>query len=184
MIKWAIQLAPYGISYELRKAIKAQALANFIAKYLTPHHGNGQQEELSAAWMLYVDGSTTSEGSGTGLLVISPEGHVHKHALKFLFKASNNDAEYEALLASMDLCYALGVEHLCAFSDSQLIVSQAKGNFEARDATMMSYLTKVKERSLSFKKFEIEHVPQSKNRQADALSKLARSSLDAHPKSI
>ena len=131
-----------------------------------------------------MDGSTTSEGSGAGLIIISPEGHVHEHALKFLFKASNNEAEYEALLAGMDLCYALGVEHLCAFSDSQLIVSQVKGEYEARNVAMMAYLTKVKEQSLSFKKFEIKHVPWSKNRQAVAPSKLASSSQDGHPKNI
>jgi len=90
--------------------------------------------------------------------IASPEGHVHEHALKFLFKASHNEAEYEALLANMDLCYALGVEHLCAFFDSQLIVSQVKGEYEACNAAMIAYLTKVKEWSLSFKKFEIEHV--------------------------
>jgi len=59
-----------------------------------------------------VDGSATSGGSGSGLIVVSPEGRVHEHALEFLFKASNNEAEYEALLAGMDLCYALGAEHL------------------------------------------------------------------------
>ena len=62
-------------------------------------------------------------GSGAGLIVVSLEGRVDEHALKFLFKAPNNEAEYEALLASMDLCYALGAEHLCAFFDSQLKVS-------------------------------------------------------------
>jgi len=134
--------------------------------------------------MLYVDGSATSKGNGAGLIIVSPEGHVREHALKFLFKASNNEAKYEALLADMDLRYALGAEHLCAFSDFQLIVSQVTGAYEARDATMVVYLAKVKENSLSFKTFEIKHVPRSKNRQVDALSKLASSSLDGHPKSI
>jgi len=84
----------------------------------------------------------------------------------------------------MDLYYALEAEHLCAFSDSQLIVSQVKGEYEARDVAMMAYLTKVKKQSLSFKKFEIEHVPRLENWQADALSKLASSFPDGHPKSI
>ena len=59
--------------------------------------------------MLYVDGSATSGGSGAGLIIVSPTGRVHEHALKFLFKASNNEAEYEALLAGMDLCCMLGM---------------------------------------------------------------------------
>ena len=98
--------------------------------------------------------------------------------------ASDNAAEYEALLAGMNLCYALGAEHLCTFSDSQLIVSQVMGEYEARDAAMVVYLAKVKARSLSFKTLEIKHVPRSENRQADTLSKLASSSPDGHPKSI
>ena len=163
MIKWAIKMAPYGISYEPRRAIKAQALADFIAKCSTPPHGDEQQVEPSAAWMLYVDGSTTSEGSGSGLIVVSPEGHMYEHGLKFLFKASNNEAKYEALLASIDLCYVLWVEHLRAFSDSQLIVSNVKGEYEPHDVTMVALSSKVKEKSSFFKKFKIKHVPRSEN---------------------
>ena len=134
--------------------------------------------------MLYVDGCATSGGSEAGLIVVSPERRVHEHALKFLFKASNNEPEYEAFLADMDLCYALGAEHLCAFFDSQLIASQVTGEYEARDVAMMAYLAKVKECSVTFKTFEIKHVPRLENRQADALSKLASSSSNGHPKSI
>jgi len=112
MIKWVVELAPYGISYEPRRAIKTQALDHFIAECSTLFPRNRQQEELTAAWVLYVDGSATSERSGVGLIVVLPEGHVHEHVLKFLFKASNNEVEYEALLAGMDLCYALGAKHL------------------------------------------------------------------------
>ena len=50
-----------------------------------------------------------SGGSGARLIIVSPTGRVHEHALKFLFKASNNEAEYEALLAGMDLCCMLGL---------------------------------------------------------------------------
>jgi len=118
MIKWAVELAPYAISYEPRRAIKVQALADFMAECLTPFLEKGQQEEPAAVWMLCMDGSATSEGSGVGLIVVSPEGHVHEHALKFMFKALNNEAEYEALLASMDLYHALRAKYLCAFSIS------------------------------------------------------------------
>jgi len=58
--------------------------------------------------MLYVDGSTTNEGSGVGLIPMSPEDCTYEHALKFQLKASNNEVEYEAF----------GAEHLRAFSDT------------------------------------------------------------------
>ena len=184
MIKWLVKLAPYGINYELRRAIKAQALADFIAECSTPFLENRQQEEPAAAWMLYVDGSATSRGCGVELIIVSSEGQVREHALKFLFKASNNETEYETLLADMDLCYALGGEHLCAFFDSKFVVSQVTDEYEAYDAAMVAYLAKVEEHSFSFKTFEIKHVPQPENWQADALSNLASSSSDGHLKSI
>jgi len=58
------------------------------------------------------------------------------------------------------------------------------GEYEAHDSMMMAYLALIKERARTFKMFEIKHVPRSKNRQADALSKLASSSPDRHPKNI
>ena len=61
--------------------------------------------------------------SGLGLIVVSPKGHSYEHALEFTFKTSNDEAKYEVLLAGMEICNALGVPHLKAFSDSQLVVS-------------------------------------------------------------
>jgi len=83
---------------------------------------------------------------------------------------SNNEAEYGALLAEMEICNALGAGYLKDFFDSQLVVSQVRCEYEARNPAMVAYLAKVKERSSMFKKFEIEYVPTSENRQADALS--------------
>ena len=184
MVKWAVELAPYGINYEPRSAIKAQALEDFIAECSASYPQQGQPDTPLTAWTLYVDGSATSTGSGAGFIIVLPTGQVHEQGLKFLFKASNKEAEYEALLVGMGVCCTLGAEHLCAFSDSQLIVSQVMGEYEARDAVMMAYLALVNERASTFKMFEIKHVPRSENRQADALSKLASSSSDRHPKNI
>ena len=123
IIKWAIELSPYGISYKPRRAIKAYALADFIAECSTPPYLDEPRVEPCVAWMLYIDGLATNDSSGAGLIVVLPDGNTYEHGLKFLFKALNNEAEYEALLANMDLCYALRAEHLRAFSNSQLIVS-------------------------------------------------------------
>lgn len=84
--------------------------------------------------------------------------------MKFLFRASHNKAEYEALLAGVKLCHALEVDHLRVFSNSQLVVSRVKKEYEARDVIMVAYLSKVQDKSHTFKKFEIEHVPRYENR--------------------
>jgi len=101
---------------------------------------------------------------GAGLIVVSKKEHSYEHVLKFMFNASNNMTEYEALLVGMDICNALGAECLKTFSNFQLVVSQARGGYEVRDPTIVAYLAKVKEKSCMFKKFQIEHVTRKDNR--------------------
>lgn len=67
MIEWADQLADFILEYEPRRAIKAQALADFIAECTSPEGGDSE-----GTWKLYVDESSTKTGSGAGLLIISP----------------------------------------------------------------------------------------------------------------
>ena len=106
--------------------------------------------------------------------MVSPKGHTYENALKFIFKASNNEVEYEALSVPMELCYALRAERVRAFSDSKLLVSQVKGEYKARDVKMVAYLSKVNEKSYTFKKFTCASV---KELIADSLLKLASSYL-------
>ena len=71
-------------------------------------------------WSLSIDGLSIKDGSGVGLIIESPAGVQNEHALKFIFNASNNEAEYKALIAGIELCYTAGVDSIQAFSDSQL----------------------------------------------------------------
>ena len=69
-----------------------------------------------------MDGSSNEGGSGAGLILVSPEGHGMHCALRFRFKASNNKADYEALIARLNLAKEMKVESLEIYSDSQLII--------------------------------------------------------------
>ncbi|XP_057538103.1 uncharacterized protein LOC130815609 [Amaranthus tricolor] len=167
---WANQLADFGIEYEPRTAIKAQALVDFIVESTSP-----PPAELNREWKLYVDGSSTQSASGAGLLIVSSAGVRMERAVRFEFAASNNEAEYEALLMGLKICYEAGAKELAAFSDSQLIVGQVNGEFEAKDDSMKMYLQQVKDFVPKFDKFTLEHIPRSQNAQADSLAKLASS---------
>jgi ribonuclease HI len=167
---WANQLADFGIEYEPRRAIKAQALADFIVETTTPIPSEPNQE-----WKLYVDGSSTKSSSGAGLLIISSVGVRMERAVRFEFAASNNEAEYEALLLGLKICYEAGAKSLSVFSDSQLIVGQVRGEFEAKDESMKMYLQQVKELLEKFEHFTLSHIPRSENAQADSLARLASS---------
>src|SRR5688500_8319833 len=98
-----------------------------------------------------------------------------KHTVRFEFVASNNEAEYEALLLGINICYNFGARILSAYSDSQLIVGQVNSDFEAKDDSMRMYLQKVKAMVKQLKQFSISHNPRSENAQADSLAKLASS---------
>ena len=95
-------------------------------------------------WRIFVDGSSNENGSGAGIILISPEGHRFHSALRFGFKASNNEAEYEALLAGLRVANELKASSVQCFSDSQLVVNQVLGEYQARGPKMAAYLAKVK----------------------------------------
>ncbi|XP_027156411.1 uncharacterized protein LOC113757207 [Coffea eugenioides] len=163
LTKWAVELGEYDLSYEPRTAIKAQALADFLAE-LTFTEG---PESTSASaevptpspWTLYVDGSSNGDGSGAGLLLEGPQGEVCSYALRFGFPATNNEAEYEALIAGLQLARRLGAQQIHVRSDSQLVVRQVLGEYEAKDETMQRYLSKVHQLTAYFESFEIQRIP-------------------------
>jgi len=168
-----------------RPAIKGQAVADFVAE-LTPPMLVAEQvsvnvtelqvsssEDEEPTWTLYVDGSSNSKGCGAGLLLVSPDGERFEYALRFTFRTSNNEAEYEALIAGLRVAERVGVTNLLIFSDSQLIVNQVAEMYQAKEHRMATYLMKVKELLKSFSKYEIRQIPRSQNANADSLARLA-----------
>ena len=96
----------------------------------------------------------------------------------------NNEAEYEALLEGMSMVQKLGGKVVDMFSDSRLIVSQVKGEFEARDKRMQEYLDKAKCLRSNFDSFSLLHIPRNGNTHADSLATLATSSDQSLPRVI
>ena len=119
MVRWAVELSEFDIQYEPRGSIKGQVYADFLAE-LSP--GSTQQEvQVGSQWVLSVDGSSNQQGSGASMVLEGPNGLLIEQALRFAFKASNNQAEYEALIAGMLLAKEMGMRSLLVKSDSQLV---------------------------------------------------------------
>ena len=95
---------------------------------------------MGSQWLLSVDGSSNQQGSGAGIVLEGPNGVLIEQALRFAFKVSNNQAEYEALIAGMLLAKEMGAQNLLVKSDSQLITGQVTGEFQAKDPQMATYL--------------------------------------------
>ncbi|XP_071926129.1 uncharacterized protein [Coffea arabica] len=181
MTKWAVELAEHDIGYQPRTAIKAQALVDFLAEgaslSVAEPSSLSKEERPEEPWVLFVDGVSSKEGNGADLLLTSPTGEELTYVLRFDFPASNNEAEYEALLTGLRIAHQMGITAIKVRSDSQLVVHQVHGEYEAKEDIMKKYLAKVQEAITLFNVFEIERVPRSQNKRADALSKLAFSSF-------
>ena len=74
-------------------------------------------------WTLYVYNALNDTGSGASMMLISPKGHKIYCAIRYGFKALNNEAEYEALIAGLHLARELQVRNVNILSDSQLVVN-------------------------------------------------------------
>ena len=123
-----------------------------------------------------VDGAANAQGSGAGLILTSPEGIDIEYALRFGFRASNNEAEYEAVIAGLNLDHSMEVDQLEVCRDSQLVVKQIEDSYKARGEKIILYLKKVWELLKKFVRVRIRKIPRAENSRADALAKLATAS--------
>ncbi|KAL0448062.1 UNVERIFIED_CONTAM: hypothetical protein Slati_1934100 [Sesamum latifolium] len=98
-----------------------------------------------------------------------------EYAITLDFPASNNEAEYEAVLLGSRLVSAVGAKKLRAFNDSQLVVNQVEGGYEAKQEKMMKYLEKLGKEMNKFEKFQLEQISREQNSMADQLVKFASS---------
>ncbi|KAG7559468.1 Ribonuclease H domain [Arabidopsis thaliana x Arabidopsis arenosa] len=173
LAKWAIELSEYDIEYKSRTSAKAQVLADFLTELPLD---DGIFVETDSTWKLHVDGSSSKQGSGIGIRLETPTKEIIEQSFRLMFPASNNEAEYEALLAGLRLALAIGAEKIIAYCDSQLVVNQFARDYEAKAPRMEAYLSAVKKLAEKFKEFELVRIPRGENTSADALAALASTS--------
>ena len=170
-------------------SIKGQVLADLVAEFTKPKieklsSGENMDEKLVGTisqyylltWEVYVGGVSNQKGSRVGLVLVSPEKVVVEKSLRLDFSATNNEAEYETLLEGMAIVQRMGGKSIRLFSNSRLVIGQARGEFKAKDERMQGYLSQVKCLQLKFDSFDLLHVPRSGNVHADSLAMLATSS--------
>jgi hypothetical protein len=108
IIKWLVELGEFDLEFCPRQAIKSQILADFISEWTET-----QQPPLAEKpehWKMYFNSSLNLEGAGAGMLFISPQGDHLKYVLHIHYKASNNSAEYEALIHGLCIDVSLGIK--------------------------------------------------------------------------
>ena len=116
LIQWVVELSEFDIKYLSRHAIKAQALADFIAEF-TPSHNDLEMAE-DKKWIIHVDGSSTQHARGIGVVLQSPEGDKLTYKLRLQYQATNNEVEYETLLKGLELDKSIEAESILILGDS------------------------------------------------------------------
>jgi len=182
MVHWVVELSEFDVHFEPRGPIKGQVYANFVVKLSL---GSAQlEEEVNFRWVLSVDGSSNQQGSGAGVILERPNGLLIEQALRFSFKASNNQAEYETLKAGMLLAKEIGAQSLLVKSDSQLVMGQVTGEYQAKDPQMAAYLGYIQVLRRAFMVFELVHVLREQNARADLLAKLTSSGKGGRQRTV
>ena len=110
--KWSLALMEFSIQFKPQKAVKGQALANFLADHpsvpIQPNHGYSVNSTLAPCvalipWTLMFDGSKTSDGARVGIVIQSPRYRRTEMSFKFDFNCTSNQAEYEALIIGLEI---------------------------------------------------------------------------------
>ncbi|XP_059671164.1 uncharacterized protein LOC132316710 [Cornus florida] len=133
--------------------------------------GEDIEEDLrGCSWRLFVDGSSNQIGASIRVKLQTPEGTSLSQMLQLEFRATNNEAEYEALLTGLRLAKELKVRNLSVFSDSQLIVRQVSGEYKTKNETMEAYSSAIMQETKDFEKIEFTQIPREHNEDPDRLA--------------
>ncbi|XP_075663027.1 uncharacterized protein LOC142632528 [Castanea sativa] len=138
--KWGTRLGSFDIRYRLRSSVKGQVLADFVAEFSPRKQTKVVCHVEVHPWKVFVNGASNAMGARAGIVIITPKGIRLEHSLRLGFRASNNKAEYEALIARLRVILDLGAQEVKVYSNSQLVVNQVQRCFEAKYPPMMEYL--------------------------------------------
>jgi ribonuclease HI len=176
--KWSVELMDETLAYAPRKAIKSQILEDFAAEWTDTQLPPPQIQ--AECWTLYFDGSVMKTGAGASLLFVSPLGEHMRYAVRLHFPASNNMAEYEALLCGLKITIEIGIKRLDVRGASQLVIDQVMKNASCHDDKMEAYCKAVRALEDKFYGIELNHVPRRYNEEADSSPRSRRGGSPSH----
>ncbi|XP_020196526.1 uncharacterized protein [Aegilops tauschii subsp. strangulata] len=169
LAKCSIELLPLDIRFEAKKAMKSQALVDFLAEWIE------QEQHVPSVpehWTMFFDGSNMLHGFGARVVFVSPKGDRLSYVLQIHLDSSNNEVEYEALLYGLRMAISLGIHRLMIYGNSDLVVNQVMKEWDIRSPAMTGCFNAVRKLEKHFERLELHHVSCLKNQVADDLAKM------------
>ncbi|XP_028085335.1 uncharacterized protein LOC114286368 [Camellia sinensis] len=193
--KWAVILQQFAIEYVPQRAVKGQALADFLAAHPIPDDSplvtdlpdeEVMQVEIQKGWKMYFDGASRSPDgkkqenpknnkAGIGIVFVTSDNAIITHSFALSEECSNNEAEYEAVIAGLELALQIPIEELSIYGDSELVVKQLRGEYIVKKTNPILYHERADQLLSQFRKTHIFHVKRRTNARADSLASLAAS---------
>ncbi|XP_070667874.1 uncharacterized protein [Malus domestica] len=177
--KWTMALSEFSLQYVPHKAVKGQALADFLAHHPSPYGFGDTDVEIGMVetrdnyWTMYFDGSSTSSSAGVGVIIQSPNHDRWYFSLKLDFDCTNNQAEYEGLIIGLGLLHDLRATRALVLGDSELVINQLNGSFRCMSCTLAPYHMVASYLAESFDGITFEHISWIHNTNADKLAQIA-----------
>nr|XP_009770933.1 PREDICTED: uncharacterized protein LOC104221565 [Nicotiana sylvestris] len=144
LAKWTIEISEHDITYQPQTAIKSQVLADFVADFSVNMMPKVKREAAHAfpktqdLWILYTDDVSNASGSELGLLLEVLTGKVIRQSIRCP-NMTNNEAEYEAVIAGVRLALKYGARRVILRCDSQLVINQVTGTFQIKEQRLQRY---------------------------------------------
>ena len=148
--QWLVLLSQYDIGLRTPKAVESQAITDLLAQFPREEESSLSEEipgEVAIAnvpgkkWTMRFDGSATTTLNGVGVVLSCEDGDTIPLSFKLGFSCSNNAAEYEAYLTGITIALSIVVKHMRVLGDSNLVISQVKGDFALREQSLVAYKT-------------------------------------------
>ena len=158
--------------------MKGRAIADHLAhcslEEVEEIQGDFPEEDIMEieveSWKMNFDGATNQNGSGIGVLLISPKGTHIPFFGRLNFLATNNATEYEACIMGLRAALGLGVKDLEVYGDSALIISQIQNKWKIKEERLKPYHECLQNWASKFSKIQYQYVPRMQNQIADALA--------------
>ncbi|XP_015068735.1 uncharacterized protein LOC107013309 [Solanum pennellii] len=191
---WQKLLSEFDIMYVTQKAIKAQALADHLARntvdeeyeppktYFPDEKVSFVGEDISEAypgWRVFFDGATNHQGRGIIAVLVSKSGQHYPMAAKLQFNCMKDMDKYEACILGLKMTIDMNVHELLVIGDSYLLIHQFQGEWAMKKPKITQYVQYIQNLCKRFHKVEFRHTSRTQNELDDALATIA--SMIKHP---